>query len=104
MILYLSYQDAHGEGGRSECKVESGHAPDNLFRDVMLKCRDGSVGWSKFLLAANSPLLNKSLSQTEQDEGCDVILLPGKLPLLFQAFGFSTINKYIWRKDNFWDL
>jgi len=69
-------KDTHGEGGRSECKVESGHAPDNLFRDVILKCRDGSVGWSKFLLAANSPLLSKSLSQTEQDEGCDVILLP----------------------------
>ena len=86
MILYFSYQDTHGEGGRSECKEESGHAPDNLFRDVILKCRDGSVGWSKFLLAANSPLLSKSLSQTEQDEGCDVILLPGKYLYYFRQF------------------
>ena len=35
---------------------------ESVFKDLDLVCRDGTVKWNKFLLAANSPVLRKVLN------------------------------------------
>ncbi len=73
--------------------------PSGLYRDASLVCRDGTVEWSRFLLAANSPFLAECMELAGGDgEDAVVFILPDVTCSTLGSMLRCTLN-YAVRRD-----